>query len=124
MCEELLALKRDAIRALRRIKQTRRSRDLSFFEDAELNREKHAWLQGVLKHLLVGHQGQPCPASERPIVRPAAVPRWARPPARPSPRLRAIGTAKIAAQAAAATLAWPLRLLRSFRNPGMQSSNL
>jgi hypothetical protein len=128
MCEELLALKRDAVRALRRIKQTRRSRDLSFFEDAELNREKHAWLHSVLKHLLVGHQGRPCPASDRPIVSPAAVPRWARPPARPSPRLTAVGACRLAqsavGQPAAGTVAWPLRLIRFVRDPGMQSSNL
>ena len=129
MCEELLALERDAIRALRRIKLTRRARDLSFLEDAELNGEKHASLHRVLKHLLVGHQGQPCPAGNRPIVSPAAVPRWARPPARPSPRLTAIGkssriaTQATAGQAASAAAVWPLRLLRFLRSPGMQSSN-
>jgi hypothetical protein len=129
MCEDLLALKRNALRALRRIKQIRRSRDLSFYEDADLTREKHASLHSVLRHLLVGHQGRPCPAGDRPIVNPAAIPRWARPPARPSPRLTAIAAAKVAARAATAqagavVAGWPLRLLRFLRNPGMQSSNL
>ena len=143
MCEELLALQRDAVLALRRIKQIRRSRDLSFFEDADLNCEKHAWLHRVLKHLLVGHQGQPCPAGNRPIVSPAAVPRWARPPARPSPRLpaspgslirksaaqimgdRVANTSrKVAAQCPVhqSAPAWPLRLVRFFRGAPMESN--
>ena len=133
MCEHLLALKREAICALRRIKQIRRSRDVSFFEDAELTREKHAALQAVLKHLLVGHQGRPCPAGTRPIVNPAAIPRWARPPARPSPRLGTAGAAALASRAAAAPAAvgtaataiatWPLRVLRTIRSFGVQSTN-
>lgn len=121
MCEDLQALKREAIRVLRRLKQVRRSRDISFFEDAELNRQKHASLHTVLKHLLVGHQGKPCPAANRPIVSPVAIPRRARPPARPSPRLAAVGVRQIAAQTVAAFIAWTLRVIRLLRSPGMES---
>jgi hypothetical protein len=70
MCSELDALKREATRTLRELKRIRRSRDLSFHEDAELNRVKHESLHALLKHLLVGHNGKPCPAGDRPIVSP------------------------------------------------------
>jgi hypothetical protein len=78
MCEDLKALRRNAARVLREVKKIRRSRDVSFFEDAALNHWKHENLQQVLKHLLVGHDGQPCPAGPRPIVNPASV-RWKQP---------------------------------------------
>jgi hypothetical protein len=71
MCAELDALKRDAVHVFREVKKIRRSRDVSFYEDAELNGEKHKSVNAVLKHLLVGHQGKPCPAGDRPIVSPA-----------------------------------------------------
>jgi hypothetical protein len=45
MCTELDALKREAVRVFREVKKIRRSRDVSFHEDAELNREK----QGLAK---------------------------------------------------------------------------
>ena len=73
MCEELKALKCEAGAVLRRLRHIRRSRDLSFYEDAELTRLKHASVNAVVKHLLVGHAGQPCPSGERPIVSPVAV---------------------------------------------------
>jgi hypothetical protein len=76
MCNDLKALKRDASRVLREVKKIRRSRDVSFFEDAALNQAKHDCLHLVLKHLLVGHNGQPCPAGPRPVVNPAARARW------------------------------------------------
>jgi hypothetical protein len=79
MCEDLKALRRNAARVLREVKTIRRSRDLSFFEDAALNHWKHENLQQVLKHLLVGHDGQPCPAGPRPIVNPTASLRWQQP---------------------------------------------
>jgi hypothetical protein len=69
MCEELKTLKHDVVRVFREVKRIRRSRDVSFYEDAELNREKHKSINAVLKHLLVGHDGKPCPAGDRPIVR-------------------------------------------------------
>jgi hypothetical protein len=68
MCQELQTLKREAVSVLRVLKRIRRSRDLSFYEDAELNRAKHSSLNAVLKHLLAGHGGRPCPAGDRPIV--------------------------------------------------------
>jgi hypothetical protein len=68
MCEELKALKLEAGVVLRRLRLIRRSRDLSFYEDAELTHLKHASINKVVKHLLVGHDGQPCPSGERPIV--------------------------------------------------------
>jgi hypothetical protein len=68
MCEELQTLKRDLVRVFREVKRIRRSRDVSFYEDAELNCEKHKSINAVLKHLLVGHDGKPCPAGDRPIV--------------------------------------------------------
>lgn len=71
MCAELDSLKREAGRILRELKNIRRSRDVSFDEDAELNRRKDASINAVLKHLLVGHDGKPCPAGDRPIVRSA-----------------------------------------------------
>jgi hypothetical protein len=80
MCSELDALKRDATRTLRELKRIRRSRDLSFYEDAELIRLKHKTIDALLKHLLVGHNGKPCPAGDRPIVSPRAR------PSKPTPR--------------------------------------
>jgi hypothetical protein len=72
MCEELNRLKRDAGHVLRELKKIRRFRDVSFQEDAELNRRKSESINAVLKHLLVGHDGKPCPAGDRPIVRPTS----------------------------------------------------
>ena len=68
MCARLDALKREAVHVFRDVKKIRRSRDVSFYEDAELNGEKHKSINAVLKHLLVGHEGKPCPAGDRPIV--------------------------------------------------------
>jgi hypothetical protein len=70
MCEELQALKREAVHVCREVKYIRRSRDISFYEDAELNGKKHKSINAVLKHLLAGHSGQPCPSGGRPIVNP------------------------------------------------------
>jgi hypothetical protein len=49
MCEELKIVKREAVRVFREVKKIRRSRDGSFYEDAELNREKHKSINAVLK---------------------------------------------------------------------------
>src|SRR5271155_1051206 len=73
MCEELQSLKRDAVRVIRTVKNIRRSKDISFYEDAELNGIKHKSINAILKHLLAGHQGQPCPAGDRPIVSPSKI---------------------------------------------------
>jgi hypothetical protein len=69
MCDKLQSLKREAVLVIREMRKIRRSRDVSFLEDAELNSKKHQSLNAVLKHLLAGHGGQPCPAGDRPIVR-------------------------------------------------------
>jgi hypothetical protein len=68
MCAELDALKREAVHMSREVRRIRRSRDLSFYEDAELNGKKHKSINAVIRHLLVGHEGRPCPAGDRPIV--------------------------------------------------------
>lgn len=70
MCAELNALKRDAVHVFREVKKIRHSKDVSFYEDAELNGEKHKSINAVIKHLLVGHEGKPCPSGDRPIVSP------------------------------------------------------
>jgi hypothetical protein len=68
MCAELDVLKREAVNVFREVRTIRRSRDVSFYEDAELNGERHKSINAVIKHLLVGHEGKPCPAGDRPIV--------------------------------------------------------
>ncbi len=68
LCEELNRIKLQAIAALHTARLTRRSRDLSFQEDVELTRDEHQKIDALLKHLLAGHNGHPCPAGDRPIV--------------------------------------------------------
>jgi hypothetical protein len=67
-CEELNRIRLAAIAAFHSAKETRRSRDLSFQEDVELSRDEHRKVDELLKHLLSGHDGHPCPAGDRPIV--------------------------------------------------------
>jgi hypothetical protein len=67
MCEELKTLKREAVHVFREVRKIRRSRDVSFYEDAELNLEKHNSIKAVLKHLLVGHEGNPAPEGTDPL---------------------------------------------------------
>jgi hypothetical protein len=59
---------RAACAAIRNARRTRFSKDVSIHEDVLLTREEHEKLYVVIKHLLVGHDGEPCPAGERPIV--------------------------------------------------------
>ena len=68
MCEEHDRLRADALAAFAEAKRIRRGRDISFEEDAELSRVAYRRTDVLLKHLLVGHDGQPCPAGDRPIV--------------------------------------------------------
>ena len=75
MCAELDSLKRNAVHVSREVRKIRRSRDVSFYEDAELNGEKCKSINAVIRHLLVGHEGKPCPAGARPIVSPDRL-RW------------------------------------------------
>ncbi len=67
-CEELNRIRLEAIAAFHSAKETRRSRDLSFQEDVELSRDEHRKVDELLKHLLSGHDGHPCPAGDRPII--------------------------------------------------------
>jgi hypothetical protein len=67
-CEELNKLNTDAVAAFAEAKRVRRERDLSFYEDAELSREGHRWIDALVKHLLAGHDGEPCPDGDRPII--------------------------------------------------------
>ena len=74
LCEELNKLNADAIAAFAEAKRIRRQRDVSFHEDAELSRDGHRRVDALVKHLLVGHDGEPCPDGDRPIIRVAT---WA-----------------------------------------------
>lgn len=67
-CEALDRLKSEAAEAVAEAKKTRRSRDVSIYEDAQLSREVQRRVDALIKHLLAGHDGQPCPAGDRPIV--------------------------------------------------------
>lgn len=67
-CDELDRFRRDVVAALLEAKRIRRTTDLSIHEDAELSRESHRKINTLIKHLLVGHDGRPCPAGDRPIV--------------------------------------------------------
>jgi hypothetical protein len=68
MCEELSKLKRDAIAAFAEAKRIRRYRDLSFHEDTELSSQGYSRIDALIRHLLAGHDGEPCPDGDRPIV--------------------------------------------------------
>src|SRR5579859_4690965 len=68
-CEELERLKSKAASAFRDAQGVRFSRDVSIYEDAELYREWNQLVFSVIKHLLVGHDGDACPAGSRPIIR-------------------------------------------------------
>jgi hypothetical protein len=68
VCEVLNRIKLEAIVTLHSARNTRRARDLSFHEDVELTRDEHEKIDALLKHLLAGHEGLPCPAGERPII--------------------------------------------------------
>jgi len=67
-CNELDLLKCAATLAILEAKRTRLSRDVSIYEDAELCRDGHRKIYALINHLLVGHDGSACPASDRPIV--------------------------------------------------------
>jgi hypothetical protein len=69
LCEELNKLNADAVAAFAEAKRIRRQRDVSFHEDAELSRDGHRRIDALVKHLLAGHDGEPCPDGDRTIVR-------------------------------------------------------
>jgi hypothetical protein len=68
LCEELNKLNAEAIAAFAEAKRIRRQRDVSFHEDAELSRDGHRRIDALVKHLLAGHDGEPCPNGDRPII--------------------------------------------------------
>ena len=68
-CDELTRLNRAAASAFLAAKRIRLSRDVSIFEDAELCREWDRKIYAVIRHLLVGHDGNACPAGDRPIAK-------------------------------------------------------
>ena len=68
-CEELDGLKCKAASAFLEAKRVRFSRDVSIYEDAELYCEWDRRIFSVMKHLLVGHDGDACPAGGQPIIR-------------------------------------------------------
>ena len=67
-CEHLEKLKQDIVFTFQEARKIRRSKDLSFSEDTELTRSEHRKIDALVTHLLSGHNGQPCPAGDRPIV--------------------------------------------------------
>ncbi|HTV60908.1 MAG TPA: hypothetical protein VMJ93_18690 [Verrucomicrobiae bacterium] len=68
MCEELDHLKRAMVSAFSEARRLRMSRDVSIHEDAQLSCETRDKADEVIKHLLSGHEGKPCPSAECPIV--------------------------------------------------------
>jgi hypothetical protein len=68
VCEEHNRLRDEAVKAVLEAKRIRWSNDLSFYQDSELSRDEHKKIDALLKHLLVGHDGKPCPSGDRPIV--------------------------------------------------------
>lgn len=67
-CDDLNQLKKEAISTFQEAREIRRSKDISFYEDAQLTRGEHKKIDELVKHLLAGHGGKPCPAGDRPIV--------------------------------------------------------
>jgi hypothetical protein len=66
-CEELKQLRRDAKAAGLRARRTGR---FSQFGAAERQKEAQRTIDALIRHLLVGHNGKPCPTGDRPIVKP------------------------------------------------------
>jgi hypothetical protein len=88
-CDLLDQLQRDAVEAILRAKQMRRSKDVSLHEDKDLCRDQRQKIDAFIAHLLTGHEGEPCPCGDRPIIR-NRVPRGSRllKAERPAPLLR------------------------------------
>jgi hypothetical protein len=105
-CKELDRCLGEACSAIAESRRIRQAQDVSFQEDVRLSREEHARLYGVIKHLLVGHEGQPCPAGGRPIV--SEMKRWEDSPwvmdAKPRKPCRAYARHRERAQANGAAL--------------------
>jgi hypothetical protein len=77
-CELHDRLKREAVESILGAKKLRWSKDVSVFEDSEIARDQRAKIDAFISHLLAGHDGQPCPSGDRPIIgaRPDAAARF------------------------------------------------
>jgi hypothetical protein len=84
VCEEHNRLRDEAVAAVLEARRIRWNSDLSFYQDSELSHDQHRKIDALLKHLLVGHEGQPCPGGDRPIVASAPLARTAFAPRRQS----------------------------------------
>ena len=67
-CEFLDRIQQEIVTTFQEARKIRRSKDLSFSEDAELTRSEHKKIDELVRHLLAGHDGEPCPAGDRPII--------------------------------------------------------
>jgi hypothetical protein len=67
-CELLDRIQQEIVSTFQEARKIRRSKDLSFSEDAELTRSEHKKIDELVRHLLAGHDGEPCPAGDRPII--------------------------------------------------------
>jgi hypothetical protein len=67
-CEFLERIQQEIVSTFQEARKIRRSKDLSFSEDAELTRGEHKKIDELVRHLLAGHDGEPCPAGDRPII--------------------------------------------------------
>jgi hypothetical protein len=65
-CEELERLRGDAKLAGLRASQSGR---YGQFGAPELKKEAQRKIDALIQHLLAGHNGKPCPAGDRPIVK-------------------------------------------------------
>ena len=70
-CEELEQLRCEA--RVARIRATQSGR-FAQFGAAQLQKEVERTIDALLRHLLAGHNGKPCPAGDRPIVKPGTSP--------------------------------------------------
>jgi hypothetical protein len=68
VCAEHERLRIDAVAVILEAKRIRRGKDVSFYEDLELSRDVRKKTDALLLHLLAGHDGEPCPSGDRPIV--------------------------------------------------------
>jgi hypothetical protein len=66
-CEVLEELRREAKAAVLRAKRIGR---FSQYGAAERQKEAQQKVDALIQHLLAGHDGKPCPAGEKPIVKP------------------------------------------------------
>lgn len=96
VCEEHERLRQEAVAAVLEARKIRWNNDLSFHQDSELSSDQHQKIDALLKHLLVGHNGQPCPCGDRPIVRTFDSQDFGRDGQPRAPRLRDTSTLKSA----------------------------